>query len=90
MATTTGVTFFPDIRYKGMQVSPMWWKKDSTEPLLMCMAGLTGRENSRRECLELMEELRADGWQIARDETKGYVHVDNLEKIQGPPPQGSF
>ncbi|MDP1660390.1 MAG: hypothetical protein Q8L55_00610 [Phycisphaerales bacterium] len=40
---------------------------------------------------EIMRAMRADGW--GWDQREGgwkYFHVDELEKIEGPPPEGAF
>ncbi len=82
-------TFYPEIRYKGMRVTPVGWDPKSEEPMLRCELhdlgerGRQGFETRRRA----VEELRADGWRF--DDREGgwkFVHVDELEKVEGPPP----
>lgn len=46
---------------------------------------------SDKDYMKAVERLRADGWGV--DIMEGafkYIHVDELEKIEGPPPDGAF
>jgi hypothetical protein len=36
------------------------------------------------------EQLAADGWTRERGAWLRWTHVDDLEKIEGPPPEGAF
>lgn len=89
------ITFYPQISYKGLRVYP-WsgWHPDSAEPVLHVMAGsfqaYPGEPPERVEARR--QELLAKGWHDGgyRDGVYGYLHVDDLEKIEGPPPTGSF
>ncbi len=84
------IVFYAEIRYKGMRVTPIMWHPESEEPLLRCLAGQSADDYPPGAGDEFIEMLRADGWHIQRCETWGYVHVDELEKIEGPPPEGPF
>lgn len=85
---TEGITFYPEIRYRGFRVYPQAWHYESSEPLLHCYMdhseiSLGGWDATK----ERMRELIEDGWQWdQRDGGNKYVYVDDLEKIEGPPP----
>lgn len=82
------ITFFPEIRYRGFRVYPQGWHYESSEPLLKCYMDHSeisagGWDATKERMCALIE----DGWQW--DQREGgikYVHVDDLEKIEGPPP----
>ena len=77
------VRLFPTIRYRGAFVYPKSWNPDSAEPLLSVLM----MPWDLREAGVTIDELVADGWQYdQRDGGEKYVHVDELEKIEGPPP----
>ena len=86
------ITFFPNVRYRGHRVDLWNFDPEREEPLLKChidpseLGGKGGMDVVRR----LIEELKRDGWlwDMREGGTK-YVHVDELEKIEGPPPKGS-
>lgn len=46
----------------------------------------------REECGQaVVQRLKEEGWEsIGRDGFCKYIHVDELEKIEGPPPEGAF
>ena len=85
------ITFYPDIRYKGCGGRPVMWKPDGTEPILYCEMG-TPPSWSRQQREAKIAELEAEGWKWDRRDGigRGYVHVDDLEKVEGPPPEGAF
>ena len=99
MPIMEGVTFYPKLRFKGLPVTPLWWKPDSEEPVLRVHMmpehkyfvqspyytgpEATGEENWQR--------LYDDDWEPAGiGEWQRWLHVDELEKIEGPPPEGAF
>lgn len=44
-----------------------------------------------REYIRLVEEKRREGWQWdIREGGFKYFHVDDIEKIEGPAPEGTF
>jgi hypothetical protein len=93
MPTSEGITFYPELRYKGMRVYPKGWDPDSAEPILRCekphLADMNLKGVHVRQAF--VERLRADGWHW--DDREGgwkYIHVDDLEKVEGPPPDGTF
>jgi hypothetical protein len=48
-------------------------------------------EEARTRDRELRTRLVEDGWlDRAGEGLEKYVHVDDLEKIEGPPPEGAF
>jgi len=83
-----GITFYPELRYKGAKVYPEAWVQGTTEPILRCR--LMGWD--AQSVGYTMEQRRADGWKYAdpRDGGTRHLHVDELEKIEGPPPEGVF
>lgn len=92
MPTMQGVTFYPKVRYRGIEVFPQHWHPESSEPLLEChmpmniLPGETAQQSRERR-----EALLDDGWeQSAWDGLAKYVHVDELEKIEGPAPDSAF
>jgi len=90
-APIAGVTFYPEIRYKGMRVYPMCWKRDTEEPILQLMGSSGGPGYPANAGPGFDEMLKAEGWQPqAGDPMLGFVHVDDLEKTEGPPPKGTF
>jgi hypothetical protein len=86
-----GITFYPQLRYRGMGVAPVGWKSHSAEPIMQCMIGIPPAWTSQQRDAA-MEQLKAEGWRWDyRDMVgEGYVHVDDLEKTEGPPPAGAF
>ena len=90
------VRFFPEIRYRGCKVYPEWWHRESSEPLLAVHLPPRDLDFSkffvRPPTLDdLQRAMEADGWQgDGREGWHKYVHVDELEKIEGPPPEGPF
>jgi len=80
------IVFFPTLQYESATVYPQWWHPESEEPILFC------HMMQWEDCALSTEELRKEGWQIddPREPARGYVHVDELEKIEGPPPEGPF
>jgi hypothetical protein len=90
-APIDGITFYPEIRYKGCGGRPVMWKADSTEPILYCEIG-TPPGWSRQQQEANISELEAEGWNWDRRDGvgRGYVHVEDLEKVEGPPPERAF
>lgn len=119
--STTGITFYPEVRYWGVPVRPDRWHAESAEPVLLCvlndlnplidMAGgptmaqiiAANTRSDRSEWERLLQErterdqailrqLHDAGWQKSwgGEGHYKYLHVDELEKIQGPPPVGAF
>jgi hypothetical protein len=90
------IRFFPEIRYRGCKVSPWAWHPTAHEPILRIDGSnldgyrLDGPFNAGPN-FDFTAALHADGWE--GDDYLGwyrYVHVDELEKIEGPPPEGPF
>jgi len=82
------VVFFPEIRYQNAKVYPEYWPTDSSEPLLRCrLMGWDARSAGYSN-----EQQEADGWKGvgSGDGATKWIHVDDLEKIEGPPPEGPF
>jgi hypothetical protein len=91
--------FYPELRFKGLVVTPRWWGSNSEEPILRIQMmpehkyfvqspyysgpKATGEESWQR--------LHDDGWEPAgKGEWERWAHVDELEKIEGPAPDGPF
>ncbi len=91
-----GIRFFPEIRYRGCKVYPEWWHRESSEPLLAVLLLPSDLELSKFFVRppafgDLQRAMEADGWHgDGREGWHKYVHVDELEKIEGPPPEGPF
>ena len=114
-----GITFYPEVRYRGIRVYPQWWHPSSAEPLVHCwMQGIGDAVDPGRDRIEqsldaqrrgdfalwasICEELKqksqamraqlvSEGWKDKHiDGLEKYCHVDDLEKIEGPPPVGEF
>jgi hypothetical protein len=92
MPTMDDITFISELRYKGLKVYPEHWHPESEEPLLLCYMPTVMHPGEPESVWGLRRErLIEEGWEDGgRDGLKGYVHVDELEKIEGPPPTGSF
>jgi len=117
--STNGITFYPEVRYRGIRVYPQWWHPSSAEPLVQCwMQGIGDAVDPGRDRIEqsldaqrrgdfalwasICEELKqksqamraqlvSEGWKDKHiDGLEKYCHVDDLEKIEGPPPVGEF
>ena len=88
--------FFPEIRYRGSKVYPWGWHPTAREPILKIFADDIDASkyfigNPLVNTSDLRRALIADGWDWdAREGGFKYVHVDELEKIEGPPPEGPF
>lgn len=82
------IMFFLDIRFRNAKVHLEYWKADTFEPVFQCRlmgfdAYAAGYSN---------DEQIADGW-VGVGSGEGatkWLHVDELEKIEGPPPEGAF
>ena len=94
------VIFFPRLYYHDLPVQPVSWHPESVDPLIRCTsmpeAGMLDHQYFQ-EILErsnidhLGDPLLADGW--SRPDKFVYskvLHVDELEKIEGPVSDGSF
>lgn len=85
------IVFYPELLYHGYRVYPEWWDSDRHEPLIHCV---TGSDSWRRpirteaDLHEMIAELKADGWEYnpKDQDARRYIHVDELEKVEGPPP----
>ncbi len=94
------ITFFPIIRRLEYPLRPVMWHPEREEPILKCY--LDNSELTRdltcyndlarwnRIYKERKAALWADGWHWSdpREGCEKYLHVDELEKIEGPPPEG--
>ena len=89
---TKEILFYPTLRWNGFLVTPMYWHKESSDPLLLCrMETHNFGVTNDKDYMKAVERLRADGWGV--DIMEGafkYIHVDELEKIEGPAPEGAF
>ena len=99
--STEDITFFPEIFYHGMKIYPESWDREREEPIIRCLAtphnmdafrssylqDVATRVNARYPC----DVLLADGWErTGRVEYIKFLHVDDIEKVEGPPPEGAF
>jgi hypothetical protein len=86
-APTNGVLFFPRLLWNRRTVTPVYWHQESTEPLLLCRMEThdLGARNEK-EYQQMAKEMRTLGWDWdLREGGHKYIHVDDLEKIEGPP-----
>jgi hypothetical protein len=99
--TLEDIALYPVIRYRGCRVWPEVWHPDAVEPLVRCRlethdlnpASEFGRHTGSGILPydEFAARVTADGWQWdMREGGTKYIHVDDLEKIEGPPPAGPF
>jgi hypothetical protein len=92
------LVFYPELFYHGLRVWPKFWRPDTREPILQCDAipedgslddAYFARTVERSTSDHRGDPLLADGWQrwdkFAYDKD---IHVDELDKIAGPPPIG--
>lgn len=96
------ITFFPEIRRLGYPLQPVAWHTESEEPMLKCYLSnpVVGKQikefddlaKRAREYDERIVALKVDGWHWPdpREGCEKYLHVDELEKVEGPPPDGPF
>lgn len=86
------VTLYSELRYRELRVYSEAWHPEREEPLLLCYMP-TAMHPGEPESVwrPRREQLVEEGWENGgREGLKGYVHVDDLEKIEGPPPTGAF
>lgn len=91
-APIAGITFYPQLRWHGFPVTPISWAKGATEPMLRCSIGPLTQKDIPPGIERFTDYLRAHGWAWSVRDFMGErtVHVDELEKIEGPPPEGAF
>jgi hypothetical protein len=89
--------FFPEIRWRGCKVTPEHWKPDSAEPILhvrmmpwdLNVQSVIGVEDPTLG--EFRTRLAELGWTYdVREGATAWLHVDDLEKVEGPLPEGRF
>ena len=97
-----GITFYPRCLYHGMLVTPITWHTESPEPIVQCcaMPGWEGYDLNQSFIEHVLETgmpneydspMLADGWDASEIGVfKKFIHIDELDKIEGPPPEGSF
>ena len=99
--STEQLQWFPHLYYRGCRIWPQGWDSEREEPILRCLAIPDNfddldsdyfREVAKRVNAKYAGDvLMADGWQqIGRGEYVKFLHVDEVEKIEGPPPEGAF
>ena len=89
----TDMKCFPVLKFRGAPVRAINWHPKSEEPLVRCHMEphhLVPDGNTERY-MRLVEEMKAQEWEWdIREGGDAYIHVDELEKIEGPPPEGPF
>jgi len=90
--STEELKFYRTLFYMGYEVWPMHWHMESPEPLLYCrIDGNAFSGHGEAVFMEHISKLKSLGWKCdLREGCEKYVHVDELEKIEGPPPDGVF
>jgi hypothetical protein len=94
----SGVRFFPTILYRGCKVRPRYWHREAAQPLLLISMWIDDLilekyfvKPPANDAFAIQAAMEADGWSWdLREGGDKYVHVDELEKIEGPPPQGAY
>lgn len=86
--TFDGLAFYPITRFRNAPVFLHWWSWEVPEPLIHCrLMGWDAHSAGYTDKQQI-----ADGWVGAGsgDGATKWIHVDDLEKIEGPPPDGAF
>ena len=85
--------------YRGCKVKPYGWASETVEPCLIVLMEGSDLNLSTyfvkppaNDPLSIMAAMRADGWAWDLRDNIGSraIRVDDLEKIEGPPPEGAF
>lgn len=90
-----GVTLFPELRYSEIRVYPWHWDKEAREPMLYCLVQpdevvkAIGLNPAYDEFIDRMKRDENWEWDVREGGGRAF-HVDELEKIEGPPPEGAF
>lgn len=97
---SSDIAFFPKIYYHGLPVTPLAWSADSSEPMLHCCAMPSQGQLDSPYFARVLENsgsrldanrLVADGWlNPERGVYEKYVHVDEIEMVEGAVPDGPF
>jgi hypothetical protein len=84
------LALFPELRYRGLKVYSEHWHPENAEPLLGCYMPTAALPGEPEEIWKARKQALIDeGWEDGgREGLRGYVHVDRLEKTEGPPPSG--
>lgn len=84
------VRFYQRLQWQGLTISPVMWNRDSESPLLLCRIETHQlRARSEQEYLRLVDDMRVLGWSWDLHEGgHRYLHVDELEKVEGVAPTG--
>ncbi len=90
------VVFYPTVRYYGLKVSVSDFYHTDDQPRLVCYADPRSEDlqsphnraiQERHPTPYPCEVLSRDGWeQPGKGEFRKIIHVDDLEKLEGPPP----
>ena len=102
----SGITFYPELFWHVLPIRlrPIHWTKETSEPMLYCSAmvqkycGITSATQLQDpQYLEAIDAVTEYGFKVEYDDMSGrvegfygYVNVDDIIKIEGPPPEGSF
>ena len=95
------LNFYPEIHYQELLVQPVAWAVDTDEPILRVNASPSTMDSfTSKYFLELAARINArypedvmlaDGWRRPDQAVyEKHFHVDELEKIEGPLPDGPF
>ena len=70
----------------------MHWESETPEPLLVCLiADVHIYRGPLDKSEQRLRELEARGWRYSpRNGAIKALHVDEIEKIEGDPPEGPF
>lgn len=99
-----GIRFFPKHSWRGSQIAIYGWSsRHPDRPVLNCVVwrdwinpakwfGMEGVKVQQIDTVELMELCGGLGWNYDINDNIGYRYctIDELELIEGPPPEGAF
>lgn len=99
--STSGIAFYPSVFYHGLKIWPQAWDRESEDPILQCLAMPANFDELNSDYFRTMAKrinarypgdvLIADGWERkGRAEYVKALHVNEIEMIEGPPPEGEF
>lgn len=94
-ASLDRIVFYPEVLYRGIRVWPSHWDLKSSELMVSCrmmpddvdQLKLFGCETPDYTTFHAL--MTNDGWRWdMRDGGVRYIHINDLEKIEGPLPDG--
>lgn len=102
VSISSDMRFFPKATIRTLAVCMTNWKRGTIDPIVKCEIPIPSfetfgkskawiEEEGRRMCREfeaLRTQLVSRGWIFdGREGGSGFLHVDDLDKVEGPPPE---